>query len=477
MIITRFAPSPTGFLHIGSARTALFNWLYAKKVGGKFCLRIEDTDKARSTQEAIQAIIEGLKWLGLEWDDEIVMQSTRCERHIQIVQELIALGQAYYCYLSLEEIEDIRSKNPYSKIKSPWRDQDKAPRAGIRPVVRLRSRDSGEIIIMDKVQGEVKVGYSELDDMVLLRSDDSPTYMAAVVIDDHDMGVNFIIRGDDHLTNTFRQLQIYKALGWKEPTYAHIPLIHGADGTKLSKRHGALGLDAYHKAGYLPEAICNYLLRLGWGGDGKTEIISMKEAILLFDITNVSKSPARFDLQKLNSINAHYIAQTEDEKLAKEILNIVAEDHQSTDLDMTKINLQSDSIKTRIKAAIPLLKVRAHTLIELAEFIKIFIDRIKPINSQAFEDLQKNLITISMKELIDKILIEIDNIKIWDASNIKEILGQLGKNHAIKDNIMMQLLRLTVTGTLRGPGIYETIAVIGIENFKQRLKSFKLDYL
>ncbi len=481
MIIMRFAPSPTGFLHIGSARTALFNWLYSQKVGGKFHLRIEDTDKARSTEEAVQAIISGLRWLGLSWDGGIVMQSTKLARHVQVAQELIALGRAYYCYLSPEEISDFRAKNPYGKIVSPWRDGAKQARYGILPVVRLKSEDSGNIVIMDKVQGEVMVACSELDDMVLLRSDDSPTYMLAVVADDHDAGVNFIIRGDDHLTNTFRQLQIYKALGWRQPQYAHIPLIHGNDGAKLSKRHGALGIEYYRNAGYLPEAMCNYLLRLGWGGDGQTEIFSMKEAAALFDIADVDKAPSRFDLQRLNSINAHYIAHADDDLLVNDVverMNLATASDEVRDQKFDDAMALKQEAYRRMKAAMPMLKIRANTLVELVELAKIYIDRIEPMDEKA-EDILRNtgkILQRSLGELVQHMVTTARTIEVWDGQNIKEAMSALAKSSGIKDGNMMQILRAMVIGTLRGPGIYETIAILGRDEFIRRISYTNFHY-
>ena len=298
-VVTRFAPSPTGFLHIGGARTALFNWLYARHHGGLFRLRIEDTDRKRSTPEAIEAILEGMKWLGLEWDGEVVYQSQRAERHAAVAHELLAQGRAYRCYASQEELEEMRAKAKAEgrpmRYDGRWRDRDPAEAPpGVAPVIRLKAPQSGETVIDDQVQGRVRVANEQLDDMVLLRADGSPTYMLSVVVDDHDMEITHVIRGDDHLTNAFRQTQLYNALGWEPPAFAHIPLIHGPDGAKLSKRHGALGIEAYREMGYLPEALRNYLLRLGWG-HGDEEIISTEQAIAWFDLPAVGRSAARFD--------------------------------------------------------------------------------------------------------------------------------------------------------------------------------------
>src|SRR5467141_222824 len=318
-IVTRFAPSPTGFLHIGGARTALFNWLYARSRGGKMLLRIEDTDRERSTKAAIDAILDGLTWLGIDWDGEAIYQYSRAARHREVVEELLAAGRAYRCYASQAELAEMREKaraEGRSKLyDGRWRDRDPAEApAGVQPVIRLKAPLTGETVIEDQVQGRVTWQNENLDDLVLLRSDGNPTYMLAVVVDDHDMGVTHIIRGDDHLTNAARQKQIYEALGWAVPVMAHIPLIHGPDGAKLSKRHGALGVDAYRAMGYLPAAMRNYLVRLGWS-HGDQEIFSTEEMIAAFDLPQVGRSPARFDFAKLESINGHYLRQAADADL------------------------------------------------------------------------------------------------------------------------------------------------------------------
>jgi len=355
--ITRFAPSPTGFLHIGGARTALFNWLYAKNTGGKFLLRIEDTDRERSTQAAVEAILDGMKWLGLEWDDDVFFQFARAPRHAQVAEELIAKGQAYRCYCTAEELaamrETAQKEGKGFRYDGRWRDRPatEAP-AGVKPTIRIKAPPEGSITIQDKVQGEVTVDCKQLDDMVLLRSDGTPTYMLAVVVDDHDMGVTQIIRGDDHLTNTFRQRMIYDAMGWKAPDFAHIPLIHGADGAKLSKRHGALGVDAYRDMGYLPEAVRNYLLRLGWS-HGDEETISTEQAIAWFNLGSVGKSPSRFDFTKLENLNGHYMREADDERLAN--------------LIMPRFPNATTEGKERIIRGMNGLKQRAKNLNELAE--------------------------------------------------------------------------------------------------------------
>src|SRR5947208_3147378 len=366
-IVTRFAPSPTGFLHIGGARTALFNWLYARGRGGKMLLRIEDTDRERSTQAAIDAILDGLTWLGLDWDGATVYQFPRSERHRQVARSLLNAGRAYLCYSSPEELaqmrEKARSEGRAKLYDGRWRDRDasEAP-PGVRPAIRLKAPLTGETVIEDQVQGRVVWQNENLDDLVLLRSDGSPTYMHAVVVDDHDMGVTHIIRGDDHLTNAARQKQIYDALGWTVPVMAHIPLIHGADGAKLSKRHGALGVEAYRALGYLPAAMRNYLVRLGWA-HGDQEIFSTAEMIKAFDLPQIGRSPARFDFAKLESLNGHYIRQMPDAELLAEIERVLPYVPNGAEL-AEKIN---PALRARLITAMPGLKERAKTLVELID--------------------------------------------------------------------------------------------------------------
>ncbi|MFL6740298.1 MAG: glutamate--tRNA ligase, partial [Sphingomicrobium sp.] len=354
-VVTRFAPSPTGFLHIGGARTALFNWLYARHHGGKFLLRIEDTDKARSTSEAIDAILDGMRWLGLNWDGHEYYQSQFWARHAEVAHKMLNRGHAYRCWMTQEELAAQRElaakeRRPF-RINSPWRDRTGEGQG--EPVIRLKAPRDGETVIDDRVQGRVTVQNAEIDDFVLLRSDGTPTYMLAVVVDDHDMGITHVIRGDDHLNNAFRQLGIIRAMGWPEPTYAHVPLIHGPDGAKLSKRHGALGVDAYRdELGMLPEAVSNYLLRLGWG-HGDDEIISSSQAVEWFDLDHVGKSPSRFDFKKLENLNGHYIREADDERLAA--------------LLAPRLGLDTNRDKALLLSAMPELKARAHDLNQLAD--------------------------------------------------------------------------------------------------------------
>src|SRR6266496_1925067 len=375
-VVTRFAPSPTGFLHIGGARTALFNWLYARGRGGKMLLRIEDTDRERSTQAAIAAILDGLSWLELDWDGDAISQFSRAARHREAAEQLLAAGKAYYCYASPEELAEMREaarREGRAKLyDGRWRDRDPAEAPpGVKPVIRLKAPTEGETIIEDQVQGRVVWQNQDLDDLVLLRSDGTPTYMLAVVIDDHDMAVTHVIRGDDHLTNAARQKQIYDALGWPVPIMAHIPLIHGPDGSKLSKRHGALGIDAYRGMGYLPAALRNYLVRLGWS-HGDQEIFSTEEMIAAFDLSGVGRSAARFDFAKLENLNGHYIRHSDDQSLVTMFEGVLAYVPAGSDLK-AKLN---DTTRAQLLQAMPSLKERAKTLIELIDSAYfIFADR------------------------------------------------------------------------------------------------------
>src|SRR6476620_3869647 len=383
-VVTRFAPSPTGVLHIGGARTALFNWLYARGRGGKMLLRIEDTDRERSTEAAIEAILDGLSWLGLDWDGDTVCQFSRSARHREAVEALLAAGHAYYCYASQEELAEMREKaraEGRSKLyDGRWRDRDpsEAP-PGIKPVIRLKAPASGETVIEDQVQGRVVWQNSNLDDLVLLRSDGNPTYMLAVVVDDHDMAITHVIRGDDHLTNGARQKQIYDALGWSVPPMAHIPLIHGPDGSKLSKRHGALGVDAYRAMGYLPAAMRNYLVRLGWA-HGDQEIFSTQEMVAAFDLPQIGRSPARFDFAKLESLNGHYMRDTSDADLLAEIERLLPNIAPGPELSG---GLTPD-LRAKFLAAMPGLKERAKTLVELIESARyLYADRPLALDDKA----------------------------------------------------------------------------------------------
>ncbi|MBU2089970.1 MAG: glutamate--tRNA ligase, partial [Alphaproteobacteria bacterium] len=417
-VVTRFAPSPTGYLHIGGARTALFNWLYSRHTGGEFRLRIEDTDRARSTEGAVQAIFDGLTWLGLDWDGEAVMQFARAGRHAEVANELLKAGRAYHCYASPAELEEMREKARAEgrpvRYDGRWRDRpaSDAP-AGIPPVIRLRAPQTGQSVIFDKVQGEVTVANEQLDDFVLLRADGTPTYMLSVVVDDHDMGVTHVIRGDDHLNNAFRQSQLYQAMSWDVPVFAHIPLIHGPDGAKLSKRHGALGIEAYRDMGFLPEAMRNYLLRLGWG-HGDDEIIPTDKAIEWFDLDNVGRSPSRFDMAKLENLNGHYLREAEDARLVDLILPQLA----------TLIGQPVDAAGiTLLTAGMNGLKQRAKTLVELAESAAFYV-RPLPL---PMTDKAAALLTGEAKAVLVRLSAELAKAETWEEKALEEQLRQFAE--------------------------------------------------
>ena len=443
-VVTRFAPSPTGFLHIGNARTGLFSWLYARHHGGKALLRVEDTDKARSTQEAIDVILDGLTWLGLDWDEQVHFQSEFEQRHAEVAHQLIERGAAYRCYLTPEELKARREKaqterRPF-RLESEWRDCTDAGPEGASFVVRLKAPREGETAIDDLVQGRVSVANAELDDFVLLRSDGTPTYMLAVVVDDQDMGVTHIIRGDDHLNNAFRQLAIVRAMGWPEPTYAHIPLIHGPDGAKLSKRHGALGVHDYRDMGILPEALFNYLLRLGWG-HGDDEIISREQAIAWFDLDHVGKSPSRFDLKKLESLNAYYIREADDERLAR----LVAE------------RLGGDAELELLVRAMPELKARAHDLGQLADGARFLFDR-RPLE---MDDGAAALLTQESRTLLRAAHEALGKVAAWEHDEIEKAVREVADQAGVKLGKLAQPLRAALTGRSTSPGIFDVLALLG----------------
>ena len=444
-VVTRFAPSPTGFLHIGGARTALFNWLFARHHGGKFLLRIEDTDKARSTDAAIAAILDGMNWLGLDWDGHEYYQSQFWSRHADIAHRLLERGAAYRCYMTQEELAAQREaaqreRKPF-RINSPWRDVD--GEQGDRPfVIRLKAPREGETVIDDRVQGTVTVQNAELDDFILLRSDGTPTYMLAVVVDDHDMGVTHVIRGDDHLNNAFRQLAIIRAMGWPEPTYAHVPLIHGADGAKLSKRHGALGVDSYRdELGLLPEAVVNYLLRLGWG-HGDDEIISREQAIQWFDLEHVGKSPSRFDFKKLENLNGHYIREAGDERL--------------TDLIAPKLGLSQDR-KALLQRAMPELKARAHTIDQLADGAAfLFAERPLQVDAAAAA-----LLTEEARAILQAAHAALEPLADWTKEATEQALRNVAEARELKLGKLAQPLRAALTGRTTSPGIFDVLILLG----------------
>ena len=462
-VVTRFAPSPTGFLHIGGARTALFNWLYARRNGGQFLLRIEDTDRARSTDAAIAAILDGMRWLGLDWDGDEIYQFARADRHAEVAHQLLANGHAYRCFLTQEELSDMRAaaqaeKRPF-RIVSPWRDADVASLPNDRPsVVRLKAPREGVLTIEDRVQGEVKVNAEEIDDFVLLRSDGTPTYMLSVVVDDHDMGVTHVIRGDDHLNNAFRQLVMIRAMDWPEPVYAHVPLIHGSDGAKLSKRHGALGVDAYRdELGFLPEAVNNYLLRLGWGY-GDEEIISREQALQWFDIDNVGRSASRFDFKKLENLNGHYMREAEDSRLAT-----IAAFHVGEMLDRPL----SEREESLLLAAMPALKPRAKTMIELAEGAMFLFDSV-PL---AFEDKAKAAIDAAPEGLLASLFGILESLSEWTMESLESALRDAAESQGLGLGKVAQPLRSALTGRAISPGIFDVLFLLGREEALHRIKA------
>jgi glutamyl-tRNA synthetase len=466
-IVTRFAPSPTGFLHIGGARTALFNWLYARHHGGRMLLRIEDTDRERSTQAAIAAILDGLKWLGLDWDGDAVFQFARAARHAEAALSLVAAGNAYPCYASKEELDDMREtakrEGRPMRYDGRWRDRDaKDAPAGVRPVIRLKAPAEGETLVEDMVQGPVTWQHKDLDDLVLLRSDGTPTYMLAVVVDDHDMGVTDIIRGDDHLTNAARQTQIYRAFGWDVPRMAHIPLIHGPDGAKLSKRHGALGVDAYRSLGYLPAAVRNYLVRLGWS-HGDQEVFSTREMIDAFDLKAVGRSPARFDFAKLENLNGLYIRETPDRELVKAIEDILPEVGPSRQAP----SALDDKVRSRLLAAMPGLKERAKTLIELIDGA-YYLYAARPL---ALDDRAKALLTPAALETLAKIGAELESISgEWAAAHLEAAVRGFAESEAMKLGQVAQPLRAALTGRATSPGLFEVMVVLGRDESLARIK-------
>ena len=465
-VVTRFAPSPTGFLHIGGGRTALFNWLYARRFGGKMLLRIEDTDRERSTDAAIAAIIDGLKWLGLDWDGEIVFQHSRAARHREVAEQLLAAGKAYRCYASPEELTAMREaarKEGRSKLyDGRWRDRDpsEAP-AGVKPVIRLKAPLTGETVIEDQVQGRVTWQNADLDDLVLLRSDGNPTYMLAVVVDDHDMAVTHIIRGDDHLTNGARQKHIYEALGWDVPTMAHIPLIHGPDGSKLSKRHGALGVDAYRAMGYLPAAMRNYLVRLGWA-HGDQETFSTEEMIAAFDLAAIGRSPARFDFAKLANLNGHYIRATPDAELIGMLEGLLPHIAGGEALAAK----MTPDLRAQLLAAMPGLKERAKTLIELFEASRfLWADRPLEINAAA-----KVLLTPEAKILVAGLVPQLETLTEWTAPAVEAVVRSFAESSAVKLGAVAQPLRAALTGKTTSPPIFDVLAVLGRDESLARLR-------
>jgi glutamyl-tRNA synthetase len=463
--VVRFAPSPTGFLHIGGARTALFNWLYARGRGGKMLLRIEDTDRERSTDAAIAAIIDGLTWLGITWDGDAVHQYARAARHREAAEQLLAAGRAYRCYASQAELDEMREAarlEGRSKLyDGRWRDRDPAEAPpGVKPVIRLKAPTTGETVIEDQVQGRVVWQNEDLDDLVLLRSDGTPTYMLAVVVDDHDMGITHIIRGVDHLTNAARQKHIYDALGWNVPVMAHIPLIHGPDGAKLSKRHGALGVDAYRAMGFLPAAMRNYLVRLGWS-HGDQEIFSDEEMIRLFDLGEIGRSPARFDFAKLESLNGHYMRATPDAELVTAIEAVLPHIAGGSEL-AAKLN---PAMKAKLLDAMSGLKERAKTLIELIDSAG-YLWAGRPL---ALDHKAEALLTDDARALLGDLARELERVEPWNAENAEAAVRAFAERRGIKLGTAAQPLRAALTGRTTSPGIFDVLAVLGRQESLARI--------
>ena len=464
-VVTRFAPSPTGFLHIGGARTALFNWLYARGRGGKMLLRIEDTDRERSTREAIDAILDGLKWLELHWDGDIIYQFSRAARHREVAEQLLAAGNAYRCYATAEELaamrEKARSEGRTRLYDGMWRDRDPSDAPpGMKPTIRLRAALSGETVIEDQVQGRVVWQNENLDDLVLLRGDGTPTYMLAVVVDDHDMGVTHIIRGDDHLINAARQKQIYDALEWSIPSMSHIPLIHGPDGSKLSKRHGALGVEAYRAMGYLPAALRNYLVRLGWS-HGDQEIFSTEEMIADFDLSAIGRSAARFDFAKLENLNGHYIRHTDDQSLVTMFEDILDYVPRGAELK-PRLN---ETTRAQLLKAMPHLKERAKTLIDLID-ASYFIFAERPLE---IEPKALTVLTPESRALIGRLRTVLETITPWSEETTEAAMRAFAEQNGLKIGAVAQPLRVALTGRTTSPGIFDVLAVLGRQESLARL--------
>ena len=458
-VITRFAPSPTGNLHIGSVRTALFNFLFARHHKGKFLLRIEDTDKVRSTKESEQSILNGLSWLGLDHDHDIIYQSTRQKRHVEVAKELVARGKAYYCYTPLEAIhakrEEHKSQGKVYQFKSEWRDHNKKPTQHETPVIRLKIENHGDTTIDDLVQGKVTVKNDHIDDFVLVRADGTPTYMLAVVVDDHDMKITHIIRGDDHLNNAFRQYHIYKSMGWSIPEFAHIPLIHGQDGAKLSKRHGALSVEHYRKEGYLADAINNYLLRLGWS-HGNDEIISREQAIEWFNTKSIGKGASRMNFDKMLNLNAHYIKNSSNSDLIELLKPFLSSREYYDQSRLSLLERGLDSLKTRAK-----------TLVELADsgYFYVITAQNLSLNIDA-----KTIIDNLAEGFLDSIKAELEEIGVWQEDSIKERIKVFAEVHGKKLKDIMQPLRAMLTGGTNSPSVFEIMAILGKEETLGRLR-------
>lgn len=456
--VCRLAPSPTGYMHIGTARTALYNYLFAKRHQGKFLLRIEDTDRERSTPEATQAIFDGLTWLGLHWHGEPVMQFSRAPRHAEVAHQLVKEGKAYFCYCSPEELAEMREEQKNAgqpmRYDGRWRNRsaDEAP-AGVKPVIRIKAPQEGETVVIDAVLGEIRVKNEQLDDMILLRSDGTPTFHLSVVVDDADMGITHVIRGNDHMTNTFRQLQIYHAMGWKEPVYAHLPMIVNDQGQKLSKRHGAVGVRDFAQMGYLPEALRNYLLRLGWG-HGDDEIISDEQAVAWFNLEGISKSPARFDFNKLNALNAHYLQLADNAHLLELLKEFIP-------------TAPSPEDAQRILKGMTSLKSRAKTLVELAEGAKVYC----LAHPLVYDEKATAVLDSATVEMIKNLAERLATVNDWQAPALEECVRSFADENGLKLGKVAQPLRAALTGTIVSPPIFEVAEIFGREIVLQRLRA------
>ncbi len=465
-VVTRFAPSPTGYLHIGGARTALFNWLYARAKGGKMLLRIEDTDRARSTEGTILAILDGLRWLELDWEGEPIYQLSRATRHREAAEQLLAEGKAYRCYASAEELAVMRDR-ARAEGRAPgydgtWREREEsdAP-ADIMPAIRFKAPREGDTVIEDRVQGRVVFPNKDLDDLVILRSDGTPTYNLSVVVDDHDMGITHVIRGDDHLTNAARQTQIYKALGWETPIFAHVPLIHGPDGAKLSKRHGALGVDAYRTMGYLPAALRNYLVRLGWS-HGDDEIMSEEDMVRWFDLDAIGRSAARFDFAKLENLNGHYLRDTPDAEIMQRLKALVPELPNGGEL---AAKIGSDGWAT-LERALPGLKERAKTLVEILDNADyLFAKRPIALDAQA-----EKLLDEAGRKTLGALLPVLESVESWSAGALDAAVRRYAEEAGLKLGRVAQPLRAALTGKATSPGIFDVLAVLGREELLARIR-------
>ena len=463
-IVTRFAPSPTGNLHIGSARTALFNWLFTKNTKGKFLLRIEDTDKARSTEDSINKILDGLKWLDLKWDGEIIYQSKKHKRHSEIANELLDKGLAYKCFCSEDDLNKMREdakilKKPF-RYNRMWRDKNPndAPK-GVNPVIRIKAPTKNETVINDIIQGTIKVSNEEMDDFIIMRSDGTPTYMLSVVVDDHDMNVTHIVRGHDHLTNTFRQNIIYDAMKWGKPKTAHIPLILGSDGSKMSKRHGAIDVEEYKNKGILPNALINYMLRLGWS-HGDDEIISLENAIKWFSLEKMGKSPAKFDYDKLISVNSHYILELKNDEIIKFLKNYYDKKY--------NIKLDTASID-RLNLGLNDIKSRSRDLNQLAEMSLFYCTKFPLTISKKAEKYIKKV----DKDIFKELLIVLENIENdFKKQKIEEIIAKFLTEKGLKLSDIIQYIRAMITGLDVSPRIYDIMEILGYQEMKKRIENF-----